>query len=258
MTERHYTHSIVSYADLKVVRRTLSNPLVSHYAYILHDKDVDKYGKLRDPHYHIVATFKQAQSFKAVCNLFVSEQNTFAEKIKGELSDVIDYFTHKGIEEKYQYLEDDIIYSDKDYWSKRLDNGHDEVDKNEMFVNDLLSDDFDELTFAKKYGRDFIKNRRSYVEFRRTFVNDDLKTFVEEDNALLRKALDSRNSTIEMLNKECANATTKAHEQSEISRYYANENAQLVERNKELETIIDKLSQQNDILMNMIKEITQK
>lgn len=166
MTEqRHYTHSIVSYASLEELRRLLEQARA--WAYIKHDKDVDEQGKLRAPHYHIIATFSQQKSFKWIRNQVISTQNTFAEAVKGEVSDVLDYFTHKGIAEKYQYPDTDVVYSDREYWERRTQScGTSKEDANEAFVDDLLSDNYNAVAMARKYGRDFIKNIKSYEYFR--------------------------------------------------------------------------------------------
>lgn len=164
-TERHYTHSIVSYASLDEIRRILDQ--AKAWAYICHDKDKNENGEQRATHYHIIATFTQEKSFKWVCNQVVSTQNTFSEAIKGEIGDVIDYFTHKGFTDKYQYDESDIVYSDKTYWERRIGNCEtSQEDKNNAFMDDLLSCDFSVEAMGRKYGRDFIKNFRSYQSFR--------------------------------------------------------------------------------------------
>lgn len=157
--ERHYTHSIVSYATEAELKPLLEKARA--WAYILHDKDDGK-----APHFHAVVTFATEKSFKWVREQVKSEQNTFTEAIKGELSDVIDYFTHKGITEKYHYNDDDIKYHNRDYWKRRLNNGDDEENKNELFLDDLLSANYSAEGMARKYGRDFIKNFKSYNTFR--------------------------------------------------------------------------------------------
>lgn len=164
-TERHYTHSIVSYASLDEIRRLLDQ--AKAWAYICHDKDKNEDGKPRDTHYHIVATFNNKKTFKWVCNQVVSTQNTFSEAVKGEIGDVIDYFTHKGFTDKFQYASEDIVYSDKAYWERRIGNcDTSQEDKNEAFVDDLLAVNFSVEAMGRKYGRDFIKNYRSYQAYR--------------------------------------------------------------------------------------------
>lgn len=176
-TERHYTHSIVSYANLDEIRRLLN--LSKYWAYICHDKDEGK-----STHYHIVATFDTAKSFKWVREQVISDQNTFTEAIKGELIDVFEYFTHKGLKDKYNYCESDIVYSDKTYWNRRLDNGEDEENKNEKFMDDLLSCDFSAEKMGRKYGRDFIKNYKSYMYFREVVIDEKMNELLKESHGI--------------------------------------------------------------------------
>lgn len=165
-TERHYTHSIVSYANIDEIRRLLNQ--AKAWAYIKHDKDSG-----RDVHYHVIATFKTEKSFKWVREQVISSQNTFSEAVKGEISDVLDYFIHKGCEDKYQYSSADIVYSDKDYWERRTGNCDTaQEDKNEAFVDDLLSVNFSAEKMGRKYGRDFIKNFKSYLYFRNVCLHE--------------------------------------------------------------------------------------
>ena len=172
-TERYYTHSIVSYASEEEIRRLLDQ--AKAWAYIKHDKDTNENGLLRETHFHIIATFDRAKSFKQVREMVCSKQNTFTEAIKGEIGDVLDYFTHKGIAEKYHYDEADIVYSDRNYWKRRINNGEDEEDKNEAFMDDLLARDFSAEKMGRKYGRDFIKNYRHYVDFRNIALHERME-----------------------------------------------------------------------------------
>lgn len=158
---RYYTHVIVSYAsEEEVVNGLLSK--AKHWAYIVHDKDVT------DKHIHAIVTFEQQKSFNWVRKQVISEsgQNTFAELVKGDVDDVITYFTHKKEQNKHQYNKEDIVYSDESYWLKRSKQDGKEEDKNEMFVDDLLSDEFNVEKMSRKYGRDFIKNYRTYIDAR--------------------------------------------------------------------------------------------
>lgn len=158
-SERHYTHAIVSYAELKEIRRLLDQ--AKAWAYILHNKDEGK-----APHYHIIATFSQEKTFKWVREQVISTQNTFAEAVHGDIEDVFDYFIHQGFPEKYQYDKSEVVLSDEKYWNRRIGNGENEESKNEQFMDDLLSDNFSAEAMGRKYGRDFIKNFKSYKEFR--------------------------------------------------------------------------------------------
>lgn len=160
-TRRYYTHVIVSYAtEEEVVTGLLSK--AKHWAYIVHDKDGT------DKHVHAIVTFEQQKSFNWVRKQVISAngQNTFTEFVKGDVEDVLTYFTHKKETTKHKYSENEIVYSDEEYWRKRSKQDGREEDKNEAFVNDLLSEDYSVEKMARKYGRDFIKNFRAYGDAR--------------------------------------------------------------------------------------------
>ena len=157
--QRFYTHSIVSYATLDECVPLLQKS--KHYAYIVHDKDV------ADKHIHILATFSTMQSITAVRKLVVSSQNTFSQECK-DVEALLDYFTHENEEnEKFKYSKRDIGYDDYEYWRKRINNGEVVESANDMFVDDLLSEKMSLEFMARKYGRDFMKNYKSYLDFRR-------------------------------------------------------------------------------------------
>lgn len=157
--KRACTHSVVSYATISEITPLLES--ATQWAYICHNKDPT------DIHYHILLYFEQWKSFKWVREKVVSTQNTFDQEVISSIADILHYFTHESETEKAQYAEEDIIYSDITYWKKRIGEKSNQ-DKNEEFLNDILSEDFSLTTMAIKYGRDFIKNSSKYLDFRAT------------------------------------------------------------------------------------------
>lgn len=175
--KRYYSFSIVSYASLNEIM-----PLVAgcrHYVYILHDKDVNEDGSTRSPHFHILCTFAQNKSFNAVASLVESDQNTFVQQLQ-DVGGAFSYLIHQNNPEKYQYNSDDLVSDDIDYWIDRIPDYEDKKNKNDEFVDDLLSDDFDAVAMARKYGRDFIKNISKYENFRFRVLKDMGKDFDNE------------------------------------------------------------------------------
>lgn len=162
-TKRLYTHCIVSYASIEELQPLLSR--TKHHAYIKHwatDED-----ESNSEHYHIIATFEREKSFAWVRKQVKSEQNTFTEPLKGDIEDVLEYFIHGGKSgHGHKYEKDEIVYDDISYWQKRAGTGEKEEDKNEAFMDDLLASDFSVEKMCRKYGRDFAKNMRKYVECR--------------------------------------------------------------------------------------------
>lgn len=169
---RGYSFGIVSYASIEELQPLLKT--AKHYAYILHDKDEG-----RDAHYHIYATFHTAKSFKGVCGLVESEENTFAELLKGSADDLLTYFTHSNELEKYQYDASEIVYdNDSKYWSRGADKEAKEQE-NEQFLADLLSaKSLREM--AIKYGRDFMKNYQSYALFREAVRAEEMRNLEKQ------------------------------------------------------------------------------
>ena len=175
--KRYYSFSIVSYASVNEIL-----PLVSgcrHYVYILHDKDVNEDGSPRSPHFHILCTFAQNKSFNAVASLVESNQNTFVQQLQ-DVGGAFSYLTHQNNPEKYQYNSYDLVSDDIDYWIDRIPDYEEKKNKNDEFVDDLLSDDFDVVSMARKYGRDFIKNISKYENFRFRVLKDMGKDFDNE------------------------------------------------------------------------------
>lgn len=162
--KRYYTHSVISYATLDEIKPLLAT--AKHWAYICHDKDIT------DKHYHVLLTFHRAKSFEWVRKQVISDQNTFTTTVKGDIDDVLNYFTHEGLEGKARYNVEDIEYDDIDYWNKRRGTGEVEENKNDEFVDDLISKHYSVEYMARKYGRDYIKNWERYESARNKMLHD--------------------------------------------------------------------------------------
>ena len=198
--KRYYSFSIVSYASADEISSLISG--CRHYVYILHDKDVNEDGSPRSPHFHILCTFAQNKSFNAVASLVVSKQNTFVQQLV-DVGGAFSYLTHQNNPEKFQYNSDDLVSDDIDYWIDRIPDYEEKKNKNDEFVDDLLSDDFDVVAMARKYGRDFTKNISKYESFRfrvfkdigKDFDNEKLRALVSDyklkaDSVVLNSAFD--------------------------------------------------------------------
>lgn len=174
-SERAYRFAIVSYIDkqyLDALFQLLTLRNLSHYSYIVHDKDKT------DVHIHLALCFSEKVSVASIRRTFVEAQkmsgvetvqNTFIQLLKNVHS-LLDYFSHTGDysdDDKFCYDPGDIVYDDQKFWGRLLDvAGQADNDTNTEFVTDLLSQDYDPVNMAKKYGRDYIKNISSYEHFR--------------------------------------------------------------------------------------------
>lgn len=131
----------------------------THWAYIYHDKDDN------EPHYHILLHYDNARSGNAVLRDFVGYQNSFIERCENGPQVCYEYLTHLNDPDKYQYNPDRIVSHNPIYWEHFLPSVRDRTQTD--FIEDLLSsNELDIVYMAKKYGRDFIKNYKAYMDFR--------------------------------------------------------------------------------------------
>jgi hypothetical protein len=166
---RYYSWDLIMYEEDAV--KKLCTEQCRNWAYAMHDKDLKEDGTPKEVHYHVIATFDQQKSFSTIVRLAKSytSQNVRAKPI-GDLGGAMAYLTHeteKAISEgKYQYDREIVKYSSKDFYSKYVKG--EEISENELFVEDLLcpKEQFSVIKMAKRYGRDFIKNVKSYIDFR--------------------------------------------------------------------------------------------
>lgn len=74
----------------------------------VHDKDTDKEGNLKKPHYHIVISDPRGMSYNTAQKISSRIGGVRPESVISEKG-MKEYMTHKGHEEKYQYNESDIV-----------------------------------------------------------------------------------------------------------------------------------------------------
>lgn len=97
----------IEYLTEEQIEKGLDHNAVKDYAYILHDKDENKDGELKKPHWHICIRFKDSVPTESICNWFGITEN-YINKIRGRFGDALAYLTHKNASEKYQYLEESV------------------------------------------------------------------------------------------------------------------------------------------------------
>lgn len=258
--KRFYTYTGVSYATLEEIKPLLQS--AKEWAYILHDKDELSNGEPRPKHYHVLLAYESNQTYRKLLKLVKSDQNTFIQGLKRCVGNIMDYFIHatEASKEKFQYDEDDIVYSDKDYWHKRLgwqsSEDKSETATNETFLEDLLSSEYDPVTMARKYGRDFIRNSERYEKFRNLHKDDDLKELKQDADFInrieqleynYRTVIEQKNFVYRRYN-ECQSKLKEC--QSELSK--------ALKANNKLEHLVFKLQQENEIYINIIKEVQKK
>ena len=152
--ERFYSFKVVTYNTNESDFKPLLDKAFK-WAWILHNKDKT------DPHIHILCTFKQNKSFEQVRKMVEGEQNTFARKMEDKYQDFL-YLPHsEDFPDKAIYSETDIHSNDMSYFQKGCKKSVD----NEEFVIDLLDKNMTYRQKAIKYGRDYIRNFKTYEKF---------------------------------------------------------------------------------------------
>lgn len=171
MEQRFYSFKCVTYVEEGKLKEFLKHKDISHWCYILHDKDVKEGGELKEAHRHLLVTVKQQKSFNAFRKLFADEQNTLVKPIEDFQHD-FRYLTHKDDPDKYQYSEKDIVTDGTDYWSK-ISKSEDVDNGNEAFLNDLCNPSLSMREMALRYGRDYMKNFKAYHYFAEMMLKDE-------------------------------------------------------------------------------------
>lgn len=99
----------LKYIDIDEMKKVLNvKGCIKDYAYIIHDKDVDDRGVLKEPHIHLALRFNNAYDTKHISQWFsVPEQ--YISKVKGKWVDLLKYLTHKNALGKFQYSDDEVV-----------------------------------------------------------------------------------------------------------------------------------------------------
>ena len=152
--------SLTSYLDKTKIELTLlkHQNQIRFYAYILHDKDTNEDGILKEPHYHIILITYNPKTVSAVRRWFYGwvdsdgkDINTLAQKCI-DVYNAYDYLFHKHNPDKFQYNPDDIVSNDKCHF---LGSAESDIDNATQMLFDLVNG-VSFRTMAKKYGKDFI------------------------------------------------------------------------------------------------------
>lgn len=75
----------------------------------LHDKDIDKDGNLKKAHYHVVVSDPRGMSYNTASKISARIGGVRPEAVISQKG-MMEYMTHKGHEEKYQYKESEVVY----------------------------------------------------------------------------------------------------------------------------------------------------
>lgn len=154
LTQRAYRWSLVTYASIEEIQKVCERAL--HYAYILHDRDDC------EPHRHVLLVFRSQRTLSAIRKDIASEQNTNGQKMR-DICAAYRYLTHEEKSDKQLYQDSDIVCDDVSFWQNLKEDDSEDYDTDHMLDDIICGKSFREL--ARLYGRDFMKNHRSYTEF---------------------------------------------------------------------------------------------
>lgn len=154
---RFYNWRIVSYCNEKEIL-DFCKKWGSKWEYILHDKDKNEDGSLKEKHYHINITLKVWKSRNKVCELVGGSGNSFAIEMRDK-EEAHRYLTHLGIPDKYQY-EQECIKSNFKWVDSKQEKGD-----IEYFINIITNKEISMREKALMLGKDFMKNYRAYMEY---------------------------------------------------------------------------------------------
>lgn len=155
--------ALISYHSLETIKTVLTayEGRISHWAYILHDKDTNEKGELKEPHYHLLLVFYNPLTISACRALFPIGANTLGKFIDDK-SRCFTYLDHSSTPDKFQYSADAIVCDDLNYWIS-LQAG--EPDDKTLNIIDDLCDGVSFYELARRYGRDLVVNYSRYKDF---------------------------------------------------------------------------------------------
>lgn len=140
-----------------------------HFAYILHDKDINPDGTPKTPHYHLLLVFDNARYRNGVRNLFDldgTDDTTINFQKMVNTSQAFQYLRHNTSkaqkEGKHLYDPSEVVCDDINFWEEITTP---DTTPNEDFLSDL--ENLGAKDMALRYGRDYIKNYQRYDTFKR-------------------------------------------------------------------------------------------
>lgn len=199
---RYRSFTIVFYAGAVELNKFLLkySVRISHYAYIVHDKDVyqedlkdndgnyvHKAGEIEKPHIHLLVDFYNAHTPNAVKKLFTTEvDKPRVERVSDKVAQY-EYLIHKNDPDKYQYPKSSIVSDDINWYDKLCISGEkrDSDDKAISIVNDILAG-ISPRILMHRYGRDFIIHYNQYKDMADLVREHDYNERISKDESFDR------------------------------------------------------------------------
>lgn len=204
---------IKSYRDPREIMRyaNTAKSCVVHWAIIKHDRDLVTKGKnkgqLAKPHYHFVIILQDPCTENALKNRLlkafkkseINDETLFVSACQEPygLGGAYRYLVHEDDPKKTQYSYDEVDSDDPDFWQKHKyssDTAPSKQDTNCDFISDLLT--CSNLEMAVRYGRDYIKNRLIYNDFRASLCHEYFETPSQIAEAIKNNSYDTLSTDI--------------------------------------------------------------
>lgn len=170
--------SLITYASEKDIEcvASIHAEQIRYWCYILHDKDLNEDGTIKEPHYHVLIDCYNANSESGVKKWFAwckdkegKHVNTLCE-VGQDRCYLTDYLTHKNEADKYHYEEIEIArYSDM-LMIAGVKPRNDQENALNIIDDMLLGATYYEL--CRHYGREFIINCSRYEDMIARMIND--------------------------------------------------------------------------------------
>lgn len=199
MNERSRNFCLITYHSEETLLSVLSrySSRVRHYAYILHDRDTNDDGSLKEKHFHLLLQLNNAMTLSAVRRLFPAvldekgkEISTLGQPMRDK-SDCFVYLDHADLPDKYHYPHDDIKSDDLGYWNG-VQRGEAD-DKTLNIIDDIIACvPFREL--AQRYGRDLVLNFSRYRDFAEAVRREEMSVPSLPDGMTVSDLVSSRGS----------------------------------------------------------------
>lgn len=143
------------------------------YAYILHDKDKKADGTQKEAHYHILCTFTSNVTASALAKRLVAVPGNTLITTVHDKGKAYEYLTHKNNPEKAQYLDTSIVKSHDTYYVPPKQKDEAKADDTAQMIDDIISGK-PLREMARKYGRDYMRNRRHYEDFCKDIILEEM------------------------------------------------------------------------------------
>lgn len=97
-----------AYLSEEKIKEALNRKCIRKYAYILHDKDIDEHGNLKEAHWHIMLQFNDSQDTKYIAKWFDIEMQYISKSHSKRFDSMLAYLIHYNDGSKFQYSPQEV------------------------------------------------------------------------------------------------------------------------------------------------------